>query len=244
MLSNIDFTFDQIGVGSSVGSFVVKGERENGTPFVIARNNMYASSYDISYESVSELDRVLYSLFFNRFEDITFTEIDVDLDIEQTLRVLQLSRTMISKNGGPYRNVNELRVQPGDALGIRVVLDPTDGGVTQKLDFAFRVPRDVRRSGYINVTGGGRFFYYDGEECFYEDSCSSTDGDGFNKLLMKLQNAATNDQLSTKLRFGRRVISTKKMLLGKVVRGSDRIWLNLNTGGGSGSGEEPEYAKG
>jgi hypothetical protein len=76
------------------------------------------------------------------------------------------------------------------------------------------------------------------------DSCDTTDGDGFGALLSKLQNAATNDQLSTKLRMGRRLISNQKRLLGKVIQGSDRVYLNLNTGGGSGSGGEPVYEKG
>jgi SpoIVB peptidase S55 len=243
MLSNIDFTFDQIGPGSSVGSFIVKGERESGAPFVLARNNMYSSDFDISYESVSELDRVLYSLFNNGYEDITFTEIDVDVDVERTVRILSLRKVMISKNGGPYRSVNELSVRPGDRLGVRAVLDPSDGDVNEKLDFAFRVPTDVRRSGFISVSGGAREFYFDSEECFYSDSCAQSDGNGFSDLLAKLQNAATNDQLNTKMRFGRRLISNQKMLLGKVVRGSHRIYLNVNTGGG-GSGGTPVYEKG
>ena len=237
VLSNIDMTFDQIGPGSSVASFVVHGERQNGTPFVLARNNMHASEYDISYETVSELDRVLYSLFYNGFEDITFTGIDIEADVEQALKMYTLEGVRVSRNGGAYNSVRRLRVRPGDRLSLRVILDDMDSAAIRRETFSFRVPLDARRSGYLRVNGGGRSYYFDSEECLFDDSCDTTDGDGFGNLLNKLQNAATNDQLSAKLRIGRRVVSNQKMLLGQAVRGSASIYLNLGGGGGTSPSE-------
>ena len=77
LLSNIDFTRDEIGPGSATGTWTITGTTEDGTPWSLTRSNVFANDYDINYFGISEVEQELYTLFYNRFEDVEFTGLDL-----------------------------------------------------------------------------------------------------------------------------------------------------------------------
>ncbi len=91
LLVNIDSVFDQIGEGSSGVTFTVNGEREDGTPFTLTRSNVFASEWDIAYESIFELEEYLYLLRYNGFEEVTFDDVDIEADVDSEVRHYQVT---------------------------------------------------------------------------------------------------------------------------------------------------------
>lgn len=223
-LSNIDSTFDQIGEGSATVTFTINGLRESGEPFSLTRSNVYASRWDVSYESVEELDRALYSLAYNRYEDITFTGVDFDIEVSEDYNAYRVRGVKVSRNGGPWSGDRELRVRRGDKLAVKYELLPFVEGAALAFVDRFRVPMDAKRRGLLSVVGGSSRYYSDEEECFFDEGCGSTGASSFDTLLDKLQNRPTNDQVTSKLGF-RGFSKSVTHPVGEYVNGAKRFYL-------------------
>ena len=236
LYSNIDSAFDEIGEGSSELSWTVTGTDSDGEPWTFTRSNVFASEYDISIESVYELYNQLYLLYYNNFEEIEFTGVDVTGTVDDEVRQYRIKKTLVSKNGKPFQDVRSIRVRPGATLDLKVKLLPYDSDVKRIIEMSLKVPKDARRNGYIEISGGA------GEEefyCFFEGDCGgSNKADTFDELVEKLADSPTNNELSARMRLGRRIADSDYKVLNEVVGGWDYIRVRLND---ESKGTRPRY---
>lgn len=226
LYANIDSAFDEIGEGSSELEWTVTGTDSDGDPWTLTRSNVYASDYDISIESAYELYNQLYFLYYNDFEEIEFTGVDVTGTVDDEVRQYRIKKVLVSKNGKSFRDVRSIRVRPGAALDLKVKLLRYDRDVKRIVEMSLTVPKDARRNGYIEISGGssGEEFY-----CFYEDECGgSKKANTFEDLIDALENSPKNNELRARLRIGRRNADSDYEILNRVVGGHDYIRLRLN----------------
>lgn len=229
LYSNIDSAFDEIGEGSSELEWTVTGTDSDGQPWSLTRSNAYASDYDISIESASELYNQLYVLYYNNYEEIEFTGVDVEATVDDEVRQYRIVKALVSKNGGPYENLRRVRVRPGATLDLQVKLLPYDSDVKRIVEMSLKVPNRARRSGYITISGGsdGDFDY-----CIYEGECGGNNGsDSLEGLIKKLEDSPKNNELQARMRLGRRNVDTEAEVLDQVVGGYDYIRVNINRDG-------------
>jgi hypothetical protein len=247
MLGNIDFTRDEISAGSSALSWTVNGTREGGAPWSLSRSNMYVSDFDISIESIFELEQQLFTLLSNRFEDITFNDVDVDANVGEVVRRYQLTSLQVKKRG-QYVESARVRAFPGKVLSLRAVLTPEGSDVDKIVDFTMQVPPNARRDHFISVGGGGSTgggFFVDEEACF-STLCRTGNhvpkADSFDELLAILEGSPQNNDLTAVLRGARgkrKAVFTAEQ--DQVVTGEAFLYIRIF--GGSG-GVETVTAKG
>ena len=226
LFTNIDSAFDEIGPGSSELSWTVTGTDSEGDTWTLSRENVYASDYDISIESVFELYGQLYALYYNDFEEIEFTGVDVTGTVDDEVRQYRIKKTLVSKNGKSFEDVRSIRVRPGAVLDLKVKLVPYDSDVKRIIEMSLKVPRDARRNGYIEISGGsgGEEFY-----CFFEGDCGgSNKADTLDELIEQLEGSPTNNELTARMRLGRRTADSDYKVLNEVVGGYDSIRVRLN----------------
>ncbi|MGI8407973.1 MAG: SpoIVB peptidase S55 domain-containing protein, partial [Actinomycetota bacterium] len=166
LASNIDFTWDQIGPGSSSLSWTISGTTSTGEPWELSRSNLYSNEWDISYGSIDEIVGQLYRLYSNGFEEVSFTGIDVTAEVQDERREYKLSKVLVSTGGGEYLDKERVRVDPGTVIDLRVILEPLQGTEDRIVDLSVTVPPTSRYDASIEITGGGGGGYGD-SFCFY-----------------------------------------------------------------------------
>lgn len=193
-VGNIDTTIDQVGGGSSRLRWIITGHRANGDPWTLDRVNRFADLFDISFGSADELTGQLFAIEQNKFEDVTFESVEIRAKIDATLKQYDIEKVKISKNGGPYKEHQRLRVQPGDELSMRIKLRQFRGDLDTHT-LSLTVPSDAAGFGFLSITGGGDTF----SEC--ESDPSACEGTSFLGLLESLENAPRNNDLIADLVF-------------------------------------------
>ena len=224
-LSSIDSVFDQISGGSAHISSTIRGvDTRSGEPWVLSRSNKWISGSDISFDSSFELLTTLSVLQDQKLAPIRFTDIDVDAEVEQTVRKLAISNVLWSKNGVRFRGVRRMRVRPGQTIFARVQLRDSDESRLKSVPMRFHVPRHTRRpNGVITVSGGGSSTEED-PFCFLEGWCASVSAKTFDALLTRLRHQPRNDDLVGRL--GVRKTSQRRVVRQpKVVTGHDELLL-------------------
>ena len=201
LFQNVDVTIDRIGGGSSEMEYAIHGTRGDGSPWELLRSTRYASPEDISFDSVVELGFTAETLQGFEGEDITVTSIDVPkLEVTKAFQRYDVRRLLVW-NGSRYVVREFASARPGRTIRLRAVLRPVNGGPTRTVDLSLKVPANARRSGYIEVLGGGSI----GPEipCFIvEDECvEDTDGT-FDQLLNAFKNQPPGDAVVARLRLG------------------------------------------
>jgi hypothetical protein len=189
--SNYDSTFDSAGEGTSSVWWSIKGTRADGSPWELKRGNRFVST-EISIETAFEVGFQVEELQFNPWEEVEITSVDVETKFESERRFYRFAGVKVSKNGGPYRAVNQVSARPGTRLKARVTLRPHGGGPDKVVELPFRLPRDEAPFGYLYIRGASEFFFFD-EEGEGEDTGS------FDDLLNSLQTQERNDVLSGSL---------------------------------------------
>jgi len=189
LLLNSDSVFDQIGKGSSRVKWTVNGTRRNGAAWQLVYSNRYASRFDITGESISQLFGQLATIEGNRFEAVRFTSVDIEATLDDTYREYAIEGVRISKNGGRFRERALLTVEPGDELIVRVLLRKFRGSLVS-VDLPLTVPPAAQpgSSGVLAVRGAP-----DREECCPDPVRS------FSELLNELANAPKNAAVTTDL---------------------------------------------
>jgi hypothetical protein len=236
-LSTSDVVVDEIGPGSSFTGWTLSGTREDGSPWSITRTNRWASRWDITYESIYEIERALYKILGQNHEEASVDNIEFNADYEEAVKQLTIKDALVSVNGGKFRNTRRIAVRPRDVVRFRVILQGLEG-VQHQETAKFIVPKRFRRSYLIAESG-----QYEGGsiDCFTvpEDCYQGGTETKFDRLLAKLVNAPKNNDLVMSLRSGRnsdRVITKQE----QVVRGFEYIRLTRKDGEG---GEESVAGK-
>ena len=228
LLSNIDVTIDRIGAGNSEVAYTMTGTRADGSPWQFARSDHYASRYDIAFDSV--LDLAFAGEVLQSFEGgVEISSIDVSrVDVEKTFEQYSLSKVLVW-NGHEYVKRDFVSGRPGQTIRLRAVLDPKHRPGVARVHLALKIPRWVRRSGFIEVRGGGS----GGVEipCFFEEEECGEDGGGatFDKVLRAYRNQPRSDLVLARLRVGpfEKIRARDQEQMDAVVRGSRFIGFEL-----------------
>jgi hypothetical protein len=191
LFSNIDATIDRIGPGDALLQFAILGHHPDGTLWHLNRADRIASTGDISFESAIALDEILFELARNSFEDVAFDGVFMRASISDKFGALEIREIRVAINGGPFRSYDELVVQPGDELEVRVIMRRFRGPL-EAARIPIRVPRSASGPGVLDVTGGNSL----SSGCEFDPSSCPTDFDG---LLKALRRAPRNDQVVASL---------------------------------------------
>lgn len=205
-LTNIDMVVDRIGPGSSSFDFVVRGERENGRSWTLRRENRHASTFDVSFDSITELLNTLFVIQENPLEAVTFTGIEVTASVEEPVRRYTLAQLQVAQGEGDdaYVPVGDepIHVEPGQSLRLRAVLSPYRSTERVAVDFELPVPADAAGDGFLQVTGGTS----GGEDpflCLFDPAAcgGGEEGMDFPDLLAALEDQPRNDELVATLQL-------------------------------------------
>lgn len=230
LFQSVDVTIDRIGAGSAALEYSIRGTRDGGATWELARATRVTSTFDISLDSVAEPAFTAELLQAFDGEEITVTSIDVPrLDIKKAVEQHRI-RSVLVWNGTRYVAREFVRAKRGKLIRLRVVVKPSHRAGTQNVDLSLRVPANANRSGYISVSGGGSSFPE--IPCFFveEGDCEEpTAGLTFDQLLAAFGNQPAADAVVARLRLGPaetvRAQSTRR--LDAVVRGSKLIGFVL-----------------
>ena len=201
LFQNVDVTIDRIGPGNAEAAYTIRGTRDGGRTWELTRSTHYASSFDISFDSVAEVSFTAEILQAFEGEEIEVTSIDVPtLEIEKSFEQYQV-RSILQWNGARYVAREFLRGRPGQMLKLRIVLKPAHLAGLKNVDLQLKVPANARRSGWVEVNGGGST---SGIPCFiFDEECEDGPTEQtFDQLLSALQNAPRGDALVARLRLG------------------------------------------
>jgi hypothetical protein len=202
LFQNIDTTIDRIGPGNSEVAYTITGTRAGGLPWSLTRSSHYVSEFDISFGSI---DDILFGVdLLNSFEgeEVDITSVNVArIDIEKAIEVYRLQRVLVW-NGSTFVRRNIVRARPGRLIRLRAELTARHRPGVQLVDLNLRVPATARRSGSIQVLGGGDVF---GPEipCFFDEECGEeATQPTFNQLLTALRSQPRGDALVARLQLG------------------------------------------
>ena len=201
LFQNVDVTIDRIGPGNAEAGYTIRGTRDGGRTWELTRSTHYASSFDISFESVAEVAITAEVLQAFEGEEIEVTSVDVPtLEIEKSFEQYQV-RSILQWNGARYVAREFLRGRPGQVLKLRVVLKPAHLAGLKNVDLSLKVPANARRSGWVEVLGGGST---SGIPCFiFDEECEDGPTEQtFDQVLSALENAPRGDEVVARLRLG------------------------------------------
>lgn len=199
---NIDVVYDQVGPGMLTMDWEISGLRASGEPFVLARENMYWSDWDVSWDSTEEFYYHLYALTQNEFERVRLTGADVRQTVTEHRRMARIVEVRSASELQPELAVREaLRVRPGETVLLQALLEPLDGGEAYTTDLSVRIPKRARRSGYLTLRGGNTD----------EWGVRAT---SFDQMLTRLANREKNCDLVVQL-WARGMVHRKKLTFGQ-----------------------------
>ena len=186
-VDNQDVVFDRIGKGSALVHFTVEGTAD-GEPFTLVRTNRFASSYDISFDTIWEMYEDIYRLLHNRFADVTIGAVHITTQIDPTYRAYKVGKVE-RKVGTGYVTLSRrsiVHARPGSTLTLRVTLN-SDALGTKVETVKVKVPyAPIGAFGELSV---GRL------------RLSGSSANSFDDLVSNLSNAPRNDELSAALRL-------------------------------------------
>ena len=238
LISNMDSVFDQFSGGSATLSWTINGNGETTGPFTLTRDNVYASEFDITFESAFEILGNLHTLLGNDFEEVEFTGVDIDATMKEDVELYRIHDVLVSLNDGDYLERRRLRARPGDTIGMQVILVNFEETEERIVELAITLPPKTRGEKIIEVTGGGAGG--GNEECFFfgENCESDEEVDSLPALIEALENSPHNNELLARLRGGRRskVTAQDGEVLEQVVSGLKRVRIRVPRRGGGGGG--------
>jgi SpoIVB peptidase S55 len=183
--ANLTYVAQQDGPGTLGLEWTISGTREDGSPFTVSNRLMSFSQYSGAYEAYP-MAGMLYTLAYNRFEDIEFTGVDMTGEITAENLTSQIQRIRVSSP--LQRSLKErsvLRAGPGDSVTIEVTLNPIDRATDVVATLTFRVPRGARGSEQIRIGGGrGRFDFGRGIRSLDDLIAALNGGDHANDLIV------------------------------------------------------------
>jgi hypothetical protein len=208
LLADQDRVFDGIGPGSADLGWVVTGHREDGSPFKLSRDDVYASEFDISFETTFDLFDALFRMQHFPHEDVSLDDISTTslMTRDQATYALGTVHVLAQGRWQRIRADKPMTLRGGTTKRFRVALKSSDLPA-RVVYLRLPVPRNAAgKFGFIEVLGGNSFFPggggegMPGEEFLDESTGPAT----FEGLLRQLRNQPTNDQVLARLTLFRR----------------------------------------
>jgi hypothetical protein len=193
LLGQLDRVFDRIGGGTSQIRWVINGTRASGAPFSVDVTNMYANTFDVTFESIFDPLFQLADIDENRFDDAKITGVQFTGSVSSTFTQYSLDSVLVRRPDGtlvPPPTDRPLRVVAGSRLNLRVVLVPYRNiGPVRNVDLSVVVPADTAGGfGSVQVLGGPGF-----------DSEDPAGAASFDELLAQLRGLVPNNAVTASL---------------------------------------------
>ena len=225
-LGNQDRVFDRLGPGSSLVHFTVDGTTAAGEPFTLVRTNRFASTDDISVESVFEASDDVAAILQNRFTDLTIDAVRITTELSPVDRAFFVGKVerKVGDTFIPLTRSSVVGARAGTTLTLRVTLTSRRDALGTKVVLVHvKVPTAGAGSfGSLNVGqpagGGGQF----GGVSPALVSPARAGVSSFDGLLDKLSNAPRNDQLQAQIAVFTRTAQRRSVgetSVGDVVQG-------------------------
>ena len=141
-LEALDRGLDRIGPGTARVIYRIRGAQLSGSG-AYSRDNVYYSRLDISARLLGDFLDTLQALVYNRFRDISLTDVQLTVQVEQARRTATIVRARALQD----------RVQPGGSVGIEVQLQPYRGSPETRV-LTLQIPENVA-PGTVTVTVRG-----------------------------------------------------------------------------------------
>jgi hypothetical protein len=189
VLTNADRVFDGIGKGSAQTSWVVRGTRQDRTPFEVRRSDVYADSRDLTFATVEDLYNALSGLEFNGVEDVTIDSVTADSTLSRTYKHATIDRVSVRRHGKwvPLgHKVRRVKLRAGHTARFRIQLDMVGAAPSEVV---VKLPvrrRDIGRRGFLNITGGNSTF-------------ADVTGEAVDGLIKAIRTAPRNDDVITRM---------------------------------------------
>ena len=154
VVANHDRVVDAIMPGSETMSWTIEGTDVDGSSYLLAFTDRYASDYDISGEVGYELSDLVYAL--TRIEGVTVDSVTTESDVSDDSSSYRV-RGVQQKRGGtwvPLGKGERAQAEAGKALALRAVLAGPEG--LSYVPLALKVPASASgMKGQLVVQGGG-----------------------------------------------------------------------------------------
>ncbi|MPY96990.1 MAG: hypothetical protein GEU97_03185 [Actinophytocola sp.] len=192
LLVNQDRVFDRIGKGSSQIRLTVDLTTARGDTLRFSRPDVFASRWDISFNTVDDVWWNLYRIMNNKFAKVEITDVNVTSNLDDDFHALRLGKVQ-RKAAGRWVTLNRdntVRARAGSTLKLRTRLLPRGESVDSPrwVRTDLQVPHRPRRSGTLSVRGGGSMH-------------TGTGGaDSLEKMLRMMRRAPHNNDVVANLR--------------------------------------------
>ena len=202
LLANEDRIFDGIGKGSGSVSWVIEGERQDGTAFEVTRSDVYADEYDLTWATAWDLYTALWRLESNRVENLTIDTVVTDSELSRDLVTAGIEGASIKQNGEWVPVGNRLMLVAGETAKFRIDVLTTGAGLsTVKVDLPVR-KNLAGRQGYLSLVGGNSISSWAGGRNAPID-----------KVIDRIENAPHNDDVVANLQLWRERRSDRNVSL-------------------------------
>jgi hypothetical protein len=206
LLVDQDRVFEAISGGSAEVGWTITGKRADGRTFTFTRSDRFANEYDISFEPVWDLYDQLAQMYFNDVENISLESIRTTSTMTRDYTAYSIAkvRILMGKRWQDLRTDRPLFLRGGTTRKFRVLLTSKQLGPA-RVQLALPVPKQIgRKSGMLEILGGGSF-YGGGEGEFSEGGYMSATGpETFDALLRRLRETPRNDQVLANLTLYKR----------------------------------------
>jgi hypothetical protein len=177
ILSSIDTTINRIGPGTLKVDYVFRGDRLKSN---IARDDIFHSFSDIATSAPLQIAQVAYLLEWNEFADLGLDRIDVEITVDQEVRLYEIRELTTDKEV----------YHPGDELQYTVTVKPFRSDV-QEIQGSIKIPEDVEEGALTLHAFGGSLSAEEGEE---DPQFGSLE-----ELIAAIEGMESNDQLTVEL---------------------------------------------
>lgn len=177
LLQTVNTTLNRIGKGSLKISYQIRGD---GLPKNLNREDFFYSFEDVAPLGPLQVAQAAFVLIQNEFRDPEISAIDVEMEVEEKIRLARIKSLQVDKN----------EYKPGDTINYTVTLKPFRGE-EKKVKGKLIIPQDTSRSNLSVTAFGGQRESENGEE--------TTEVESLEKLLEAVETINANNQLTVEI---------------------------------------------
>jgi hypothetical protein len=172
-LDAVDRTLNRIGPGTMIARYTLKAD-ELGQPFT--RTDVFASLSDIAVTGPLRIAQTLFTLARNEFRDVGFSTLDVELDVQRSVRALRVKSIKTDKES----------YEPGETVKYTVILQAYRGA-EQTVQGELPLPEKLDTTSVtLRAFGGPR----------KSDQDETPQFDSLKEMIEALQSIAGNNSLT------------------------------------------------